>query len=904
MLSPLKGAALAFAPGRTPDLTNVEGDVLQRWERVQQRFGKDLGIKSGFRDPTRNANAGGAKKSQHMHGKALDIDVRDLSIAERKRLIEAASAEGFTGIGVYNNSLHFDTGPRRYWGPSYRSKSLPGWASGTIKAHMAGLYEDTKVADAGGKSAYFKENFLTEKKEPASEAVPSGGSSYFREQFLKEDAAKTAVEPTVETAAPEPPAATAADRGMVVEPTDMLRFTPPGMALAEIKKYLPPDLQNALDNIVAGSSLGTSDEMVGVANAPFMQKEGESLDDARYRAQGIERERQGEFKEKSPALAIGSEIAGGFALAPVGGAVLGTGKTLGGQVVRGIGEGALFGAGYGAGTADDKRSRLRGAAEGAALGAVTGAVFPPAARVVGWAAKKLGAPVARMFGQKRYYVEGKGITEEGRKALRTLGYNPDEIADDIAKQFSERAAKMGDVPAGKALALEEQGIPAMLQNITKNTDDWHFIEQARKGVHGNKVANLINGMLDEQAKATGKRATELSRGLRPEGGADEPSRLAAAEMVTKGLLKRRAELKSPADAAYKALGFTTADGRAAKYLPKVFNAVLKSGDDSTGPIAALGADTPLANRAMKWAESIAKRAETDGIIPGKEIDRLRQFLNKSASGSTNDIDALRLMRKGFNEWLNSAVEAGVIYGDDAAIASLKEAPALWRAYAKEFSGKDGSSKFIARMVETDADPKQVARWLWGTTAAGGGNMTSKHAVALKKLLGENSDAWGAVKQGMFETLIAPTNKGPLGPQALSNNIRSFFSSKKDSYKLAEVLFTPAERAELMKFSNAVRELVPPEGTVNFSNSAITMAMIAKDGAGAARMALRRAGDSVVPFGGDVAASAGGALSDMVLKRGEWLRAKAVAAGMIDDTIRPTAIVPSMLAVEELNRYRD
>ncbi len=32
------------------------------------------------------------------------------------------------GIGIYGNSLHFDTGPRRVWGPSYKRGSVPKWA--------------------------------------------------------------------------------------------------------------------------------------------------------------------------------------------------------------------------------------------------------------------------------------------------------------------------------------------------------------------------------------------------------------------------------------------------------------------------------------------------------------------------------------------------------------------------------------------------------------------------------------------------------------------------------------------------------------------------------------------------------------------------------------------------------
>ncbi|MER8602781.1 D-Ala-D-Ala carboxypeptidase family metallohydrolase [Mesorhizobium sp. M1233] len=120
------------------DVAHVRPEVLDRFQQLQDTFGAQLPINSGFRDPERNAAAGGAKRSQHMDGNALDIDVRGMPIADRVRLIETASAAGFTGIGVYNNAIHIDLGARRYWGPSHSAESLPSWAADVIGRHMGG----------------------------------------------------------------------------------------------------------------------------------------------------------------------------------------------------------------------------------------------------------------------------------------------------------------------------------------------------------------------------------------------------------------------------------------------------------------------------------------------------------------------------------------------------------------------------------------------------------------------------------------------------------------------------------------------------------------------------------------------------------------------------------------------
>lgn len=121
-----------------PDMKGVQPVVIDRFRQLQRIFGASVPVVSGFRDPDRNRRAGGAKASQHMHGNALDLDVSGMPVEERIRLIQTASAAGFTGIGVYDNSIHIDVGGRRAWGPDHHSASVPEWARGVIAEHMTG----------------------------------------------------------------------------------------------------------------------------------------------------------------------------------------------------------------------------------------------------------------------------------------------------------------------------------------------------------------------------------------------------------------------------------------------------------------------------------------------------------------------------------------------------------------------------------------------------------------------------------------------------------------------------------------------------------------------------------------------------------------------------------------------
>jgi hypothetical protein len=121
----------------TNGMRGIQPNAQSALERLQGVVGP-LEITSGYRDPEHNAAVGGAKGSEHIHGNAFDVSTRGMSDEERTALIAKARAAGFKGIGVYDNSLHFDVGADRAWGPDYHRGSLPEWAAGAVSSPVGG----------------------------------------------------------------------------------------------------------------------------------------------------------------------------------------------------------------------------------------------------------------------------------------------------------------------------------------------------------------------------------------------------------------------------------------------------------------------------------------------------------------------------------------------------------------------------------------------------------------------------------------------------------------------------------------------------------------------------------------------------------------------------------------------
>lgn len=141
---------LNFAAGIDP---RINRDIADKVKQIQSSFGKSLTITSGFRDPQRNARAGGARNSAHTRGNAVDIRFRG-NEQDTIKLVEAASAAGIGGIGVYGPGwVHLDTESKRVWGPDFSSRSIPEWAKGALDAHMSGRSATQQQSQAGSGEA-------------------------------------------------------------------------------------------------------------------------------------------------------------------------------------------------------------------------------------------------------------------------------------------------------------------------------------------------------------------------------------------------------------------------------------------------------------------------------------------------------------------------------------------------------------------------------------------------------------------------------------------------------------------------------------------------------------------------------------------------------------------------------
>lgn len=86
---------------------------------IREHFGKAVTITSGYRTPAHNAKVGGSKSSQHLLGRAADIQVASTSVEDVAAYAESL-LHNWDGVGRYpvkagraKGWVHVDTRPNK-----------------------------------------------------------------------------------------------------------------------------------------------------------------------------------------------------------------------------------------------------------------------------------------------------------------------------------------------------------------------------------------------------------------------------------------------------------------------------------------------------------------------------------------------------------------------------------------------------------------------------------------------------------------------------------------------------------------------------------------------------------------------------------------------------------------------
>ena len=155
---------------RPEQLRGMDPRTAGFYKELDAKYPDDITLTSGYRSPEHNRRVGGAQGSQHLSGRAFDINVnprfRTNELSQLTADARALAAKrglpisgGYYGLNTRNgHAMHFDTRPGggAMWGADRSRETAPGW----LQASLTGDGAPPKLpqgpiarSDAGGARA-------------------------------------------------------------------------------------------------------------------------------------------------------------------------------------------------------------------------------------------------------------------------------------------------------------------------------------------------------------------------------------------------------------------------------------------------------------------------------------------------------------------------------------------------------------------------------------------------------------------------------------------------------------------------------------------------------------------------------------------------------------------------------
>lgn len=437
-------------------------------------------------------------------------------------------------------------------------------------------------------------------------------------------------------------------------------------------------------------------------------------------------------------------------------------------------------------------------------------------------------------------------------AIHTLVGKPVEENTGIPSQYTDFAASLalpipgaGASRAGRVIESASEvpkaailDVPLSEGQATQNLAKIQREQAALRGRSGARPQEQAQKFVDQQTEALTQARDKISRSLDVGGQRIAESPQEAGQVVSQDVRSMAEATKKGVDAAYKTARETPGEIHAGAF-EGMGQKIKGSLTNARDPVV-VDETTPVASKMLQYVDGqvsnlkITNRADPYGApnaerITGVSLNGVDQWrknlvaLRKNAQPGTPDYRAASAVLRSFDNQIDQAINGGLFSGDQRAIKAWNDARAAHADYRSTFKGgkDDPVGRVVEKIIGKDskgpAIANDVADYMYGAAGTNPASLNVSVTTRIKKIVGENSPAWAATRQGLFERL---TNAGEgmtaLGPGQVSQRINKFLNN--DGKEMANVLFSPAQRDMLQKYADLMRQLEIPKSGANWSNT--------------------------------------------------------------------------------------
>lgn len=417
-------------------------------------------------------------------------------------------------------------------------------------------------------------------------------------------------------------------------------------------------------------------------------------------------------------------------------------------------------------------------------------------------------------------IQASGLTKELRSELeqvaRRLGISLKDYSDDalrkIANEIDDSVA-----PAQRLAIADELEFDIPLTRGQRSLDDAQlsFEDRARAGMLGDRAQRAMRTFELGQQEPGIQAAKQLIQG--DMGGAElisAPGRAGGAM----GQAVREAN-----DAAYAAVRQAYDDIGEATLGPQGMSGLLRA---TRRALNSVEFDRQAPETAKILSEIAGAQKQLAGLEKSgmrirpadwQRVEVLRRRISAGVGSAQTPTDRrqMGLVLDAFDGYIDKAVTNGLFSGD---VAGIKNARAIMSRYGSLYrenarrtaSGRripDKAGELIQNIIYANPTDEQVVRGLFGASGLNN-HFGAGIATRLKKIVGQDSEAWGQVKQAAFLRLLKTNQVN--GREVISGQqtVKAINKAINENPELMRQLFNSGEIKTMRRFAAHVQRTQP------------------------------------------------------------------------------------------------
>lgn len=456
----------------------------------------------------------------------------------------------------------------------------------------------------------------------------------------------------------------------------------------------------------------------------------------------------------------------------------------------------------------------------------------------GGAGQAVGDALTTYLRSRKPVINASGdISKQFADELKKAGINIDEFGqrgrDAIITAYRNLGsgfAKEAERVTGAARVAEAGNIPLTIGQATGDVRQIAREEAMRQGARGSLAQKIMQKFEEGQKVAVGKEATRIGEDIAPISTVGTQAEAGGALFET--LRAKQKELKGAVSKAYDETDLRTLaiPTETTSTLTSKISDVIKQGDFILNK-----ENTPAAANAYNSLVNIIPKVDKANVsqINLKSLESTRRTLGQYFKAAANDADrnAVSMLTKEFDDWIDDTISKGLASGDAAQIDKLKEARTLAKDYFDKFKVNPkapdvDAQKVVDKIVKLDLTPVETMNYLFGSAKLGDNQTAVRTAKKFKEIFGENSPEFQEFRKAAYLRLVQDTQGNIKPASKIVNEVDELIMGKGSA--LAKEIFTPEQTKTLRDFRSAISKTLTPAEATNPSKTGYEIARLGED----------------------------------------------------------------------------